>query len=205
LEAPDDILGEINGAINNIPNVEISLDSASISAAKKQRDCCKDDGTFIANGERKAEATVSAEASVDVTVWGDTVEFEFGTETWGGEIEITAEVRVEGDITVNVSAGYRWNDCEDEECPFGSFSGTPSVGLVAEVSAKVCITIWGIELCAEVGIEAGIYSDWSFDLTLNASNCDDGLDGSGSLDRLYLKFTATANDDSDSEEYDIYP
>jgi len=205
LEAPDGILEEINGAINTIPNVSISLDSASVSAEKKQRDCCKADGTLIENGERKAETDVSAEASVDVTVWGDSVEIEFGTETWGGEIEITAEVRAVADISLSVSAGYRWNDCLDEDCAFGSYSGDPTVGLEAEASAQVCIRLWGVDLCADVGITAAVYSDWSIDVTYNESDCDDGLEGSGSLDRLYVKFTATANDDSDTGEYDIYP
>jgi hypothetical protein len=202
--APGEILGEINEAINTIPNVSISLVSASVSADIKQRDCCKEDGELVENGERKAEANVSAEASVSVTVWGGSVEVEFGTESWGGEIEITAEVRAQGDITVDVAAGYRWNDCLEKDCAFGSFSGKPTVGLVADVSGKVCIRIWGVELCAEVGVEAGVFTDWSFSLTYNEPNCGDGLQGSGSLDRLYLKFTGTANGDSDTEEYDIY-
>ena len=50
---------------------------------------------------------------------------------------------------------------------------------------------------------AGIYTDWSFNLTLNASDCDDGLQGSGSLDRLYVKFTASRDGEEDTKEYDI--
>jgi hypothetical protein len=34
---------------------------------------------------------------------------------------------------------------------------------------------------------------------------DDGLDGTGSLDRLYVKFTASRDDKEDTKEYVIYP
>jgi len=203
LDAPDALLNEISGAINTIPNVDISLESVGLSVSKQQRDCCDGDGQLQVNGEKKAEGTVSAEASANVTVWGDSVEFEFGTETWGAEIEITAELRVEGNIDVDVTSGYRWNEC-DEDCAFGSFSANPSVAFVAEVSAQACATFWGVSFCVDIGMEVGIHSDWSFSLTYNQSDCDDDLQGSGSLDRLYLKFTGSANGDSDSKEYDIY-
>jgi hypothetical protein len=55
------------------------------------------------------------------------------------------------------------------------------------------------------GASAGVFTDWSFEVTYNEDDCDGALQRSGSLGRLYLKFTGTANEDSDTEEYDIYP
>jgi len=205
LDAPDDLLGDISDAINTIPNVSISLDSVSVSVSKEQRDCCDDDSQLETNGKKKAQGTVSAEASVDVTVWGDSVEFEFDLGFWGVELELTAEVRAEGTIDVDVTAGYRWNEC-DEDCAFGSFSGTPSVGLVAEISAKICNSfLWGAwSSCSQAGASIGVYTDWSFSLTYNEPDCGDGVEGTGSLDRVYVVFTASRDGEEDEEEYDIY-
>ena len=47
-------------------------------------------------------------------------------------------------------------------------------------------------------------ADAAFDIG-NQSDCDDGVQGSGSLDRLYVKFTASRDGEEDVEEYDIYP
>jgi len=78
---------------------------------------------------------------------------------------------------------------------------------VAEISAKICTQfLWGLwEGCSQAGASIGVHTDWSFDVTFNQSDCDDGVQGSGSLDRLYVKFTASRDGEEDVEEYDIYP
>ncbi len=208
LSAPPTIVNKIEGVINRIPNITVSLDEATASATAQSKDCCA--GSSVReDGERYKEGSMTLSAKIKGTIWGPpTISKTFD---WGFlvvDIDFEAGVGVDSNYSVSGTAGQRWDECKTENCYYGSVSAGASITTKISFEVIACVeTYYTDKKCIDINatpaaVTIGIAGSLDYN---SKDSCSIGLHGDVQLLSIVFNAQFTVAGSGLKYEYQIYP
>lgn len=181
------LVGIIESAVNQIPNVNVDIEKVGLEITSMVRDCCDAAGMVVSNGDNYTERKLKLQADIqDVQIYGFNL---YGVEVDLGFLIVTIDAEVginlNCDFVVYGMSGYRTNECKPEECPYWGGGGDVELSLFIGVESIVCIETYVTEKgCTDLVIGGSGKIEFGGEVSYNGSSCSSGMDGSFGLQEI---------------------